>query len=50
MVHPFRTSLAVLAIPVVLCGPIKAAGGVPFLPHEALYELSLVQSHGSNQV
>jgi hypothetical protein len=48
MVNPFRTSLGVLALAVVACGPAKAAG--PFLPHQALYELNLVKSRGSNPI
>ena len=48
MVNPFRTSLGVLAMAVVVCGPAKAAG--PFLPHQALYELTLVKSRGSNAI
>jgi EipB-like len=48
MVNPFRTSLGVLAMAVVACGPAKAAG--PFLPHQALYELNLVKSRGSNPI
>jgi EipB-like len=47
MYHPFRASLGMLAIAFIACGPAKAAAGVPFLPHQALYELSLVKSRGS---
>jgi hypothetical protein len=43
-----RTSLGVLAVAAVACGPAKAAG--PFLPHQALYELNLVKSRGSNPI
>ena len=50
MAHSFRISLGVLAIAAVACGPAKAAAGVPFLPHEALYDLNLVKSRGSNPV
>jgi hypothetical protein len=51
MDRPLRVSLASLAVLAVVCGPAKAAAGVPFLPHQALYELSLVKSRGSsNQV
>jgi hypothetical protein len=49
MVYPFRTSLAVLAMAAVVCGPAKAAGGA-FLPHQALYELNLLKSRGSNPI
>src|SRR3974390_717545 len=45
----FCTSLASLAVVALVCGPAKAAG-VPFLPHQALYDLSLVKSRGSNPV
>jgi len=45
-----RTSLASLAVFAVACGSAKAAAGAPFLPHQALYELSLVKSRGSNPV
>jgi len=45
-----RTSFALLAVAVVACGPAKAAAGGAFLPHQALYDLSLVKSRGSNPV
>jgi hypothetical protein len=45
-----RTSLASLAVFAVAGGSAKAAAGAPFLPHQALYELSLVKSRGSNPV
>jgi len=32
----------------VLAGRAEAAAGMPFLPHQALYDLSLVKSRGSN--
>jgi hypothetical protein len=50
MAHSFRISLGVLAIAAVACGPAKAAAGVPFLPHEALYDLNLMKSRGANPV
>src|ERR1700757_125614 len=54
VVHRFRTSLAVLAVAALACGPAMgtalAAGAMPFLPHQALYDLSLVKSRGSNPV
>ena len=50
MAHLFRTSLGVLAVAAVACGPVKAAGVAPFLPHQAMYDLSLVKSRGSNPV
>jgi len=49
MNRPLRTSLAALAVIAVGCGPVKVAGA-SFLPHQALYELSLVKSRGSNPV
>jgi EipB-like len=45
-----RNSLASLAALAVVVGPAKAIAGAPFLPHQALYELSLVKSRGSNPV
>jgi len=45
----FRTSLASLAVIAVAYGPTRAAAA-SFLPHQALYELSLVKSRGSNPV
>lgn len=50
MAHTFRTSLGVLAIAALACGPVEAAAVVPFLQHQALYDLSLVKSRGSNSV
>ena len=45
-----RALLASLAVIAVAFGPAKASAGVPFLPHQALYDLSLVKSRGSNPV
>lgn len=45
----FRTSLASLAVILIAYGTAKAAAA-SFLPHQALYELSLVKSRGSNPV
>lgn len=45
-----RTSLGVLALSALVCGQATAAATAPFLPHQALYELSLVKSRGSNPV
>ena len=45
-----RALLASLAVIAIACGPAKASAGVPFLPHQALYDLSLVKSRGSNPV
>jgi len=49
MFYPFRTSLGVLAMATVACGPAQAAGGA-FLPHQALYDLNLLKSRGSNPI
>jgi EipB-like len=43
-----RTSLGVLAISALVSAPAMAAA--PFLPHQALYELSLVKSRGSSPI
>lgn len=50
MAYSFRTSLGLLAIVAVAWAPAKAMAGVPFLPHEALYDLSLMKARGSNPV
>jgi hypothetical protein len=50
MGHSFRTGLGVLAIAAVACAPAKAAANAPFLPHQALYELSLLKSRGSSPI
>jgi hypothetical protein len=49
MVHSLRTSLSVLVVGLVSCGA-EATAGAPFLPHQALYELSLVKSRGSTNI
>ena len=49
MDRSFRTLLALPAIVALACGPASAAGAA-FLPHQALYDLSLVKSRGSNPV
>ena len=49
MLYPFRTSLSVLAMAAAVCGPAKAAGAA-FLPHQALYDLNLLKSRGSNPI
>lgn len=49
MVQALRTSLGVLALLALACDPSKAATA-PFLPHQALYELSLVKSRGSSPI
>ena len=48
MVQTLRTSLGVLAISALMSAPAWAAA--PFLPHQALYELSLVKSRGSSPI
>lgn len=50
MDRSLRISFALLAVAAVVCGPAKAAAAGAFLPHQALYELSLVKSRGSNPV
>jgi len=47
MSQSLRIALGALAIAVLATGPTQAA---PFVPHQALYELSLVKSRGSNPV
>jgi hypothetical protein len=49
MGHSFRTRLGVLAIAILACGPAGAANA-SFLPHQALYDLSLVKSRGSSPI
>ncbi len=50
MDRSLRTLFALLALAAVACGPARAAAARSFLPHQALYELSLVKSRGSNPV
>jgi hypothetical protein len=50
MVHSLRSSLAVLVVGLVSFGAATATAGVSFLPHQALYELSLVKSRGSTNI
>jgi EipB-like len=50
MMQTLRTSLGVLALSALVSAPAMAAATAPFLPHQALYELSLVKSRGSSQV
>jgi envelope integrity protein B len=45
-----RALLASLVVAAAVFGPAKASAGVPFLPHQALYDLSLIKSRGSNPV
>jgi hypothetical protein len=49
MDRSLRTPLALVALVAIACVPVKAAA-VAFLPHQALYDLSLVKSRGSNSV
>jgi len=50
MAQTLRTSLGVLAVSVLASAPAWAAASAPFLPHQALYELSLVKSRGSSPI
>src|ERR1700742_2094554 len=50
MDRSLRTSLAMLALAALACGPAQAAGPTPFLSHQALYDLNLVKSRGSNPI
>jgi hypothetical protein len=50
MVQFSRTSLAVLVLAALIGSPGNAAAAVPFLPHQALYDLSLVKSRGSSSI
>jgi hypothetical protein len=50
MAHSLRLSIGALAVAAVALGPVKAMAGVPFLPHQALYELSLVKARGSSPI
>jgi envelope integrity protein B len=50
MAHSFRLSMAALGVAAVALGPVKAAAGVPFLPHQALYDLSLLKSRGGSSI
>jgi hypothetical protein len=45
-----RALLASLAVIAIVGGPATASAAAPFLPHQALYDLSLVKSRGSNPV
>ena len=44
------TVAAIAAAPVLAGGRAEAAASIPFLPHQALYDLSLVKSRGSNAI
>src|SRR6202790_3653973 len=44
------TAVAVAVVSNLAGGPAVAAAGGPFLAHQALYELSLVKSRGSNSI
>src|SRR3954447_17423036 len=48
-----RFYLAAIALGVIALGPgasAQAAAGASFLPHQAMYELSLVKSRGSTSI
>ncbi len=50
-IRPLLLTAAALAVVLNLAGgPAVAAAGGPFLAHQALYELSLVKSRGSNSI
>jgi hypothetical protein len=49
MALSFRLSMGALAVAAIAFGPANAAG-LPFLPHQALYDLSLVKSRGSSPI
>ena len=50
MDRSLRTPFALLALVAVACVPAKVAAAASFLSHQALYDLSLVKSRGSNTV
>jgi EipB-like len=50
MAHSFRLSMGALAVAAIAWGPAEATAAVPFLPHQALYELSLIKSRGSSPI
>jgi EipB-like len=50
MTHSFRLSAVALAMAALAIGPVKAIAAVPFLPHQALYDLSLVKARGSSPI
>jgi hypothetical protein len=50
MAHSLRLSIGALAVAAVALGPVEAMAGVPFLPHQALYELSLLKARGSSPI
>lgn len=50
MAQSLRLSIGALAAAVIAFGPVKASAGVPFLQHQALYDLSLVKSRGSSPI
>ena len=44
------TFAAIAAAPGLAGGRAEAAAGIPFLPHQAVYDLSLVKARGSNAI
>jgi envelope integrity protein B len=50
MAQSFRLSMGALAVAVAAFGPAKATAAVPFLPHQAIYDLSLVKTRGSSPI
>jgi hypothetical protein len=52
-ISPVRSVLTIAAVGIAsgfAGGPAAATAGAAFLPHQALYELSLVKSRGSNSI
>jgi EipB-like len=50
MTRWFRLSMGALAVAAIAFGPAKATAAVPFLPHQALYDLSLVKTRGGSPI
>jgi len=50
MTHSFRLSMGALAMAAIAFGPAKASAAVPFLPHQALYDLNLVKTRGGSPI
>ena len=47
---PALTVAAIAVASMLAGGRAEAAASIPFLPHQALYDLSLVKSRGSNAI
>ena len=54
MSRPYSSAITLAAAMIAsLCGisaSAQAAAGAPFLPHQAIYELSLIKSRGSTSI